>query len=67
MSQHVGAHLLLIYPPPFNHQWIEEEIAREQHDQFHIESVEVEITDDLFKNSVVPSLEIEDKDLPIEF
>ncbi len=27
----------------------------------------VEITDDLFKNSVVPSLEIEDEDSPIEY
>ncbi len=60
MSQHIGAHLLLIYPPPFDHQWNEEEIARERNDQVYIKSVEVEITDDLFKNSVVPSLEIED-------
>ncbi len=67
MSQHVGAHLLLIYPPPFDHQRNEEEIAREQNDQVHIKSVEVEITDDLFKNSVVSSLEIEDKDSPIEY
>ncbi len=61
-SQWVGAHLLLIYPPPFDHQRNEEEIAREQNDQVHIESVDVdvEITDDLFENSVVPSLEIED-------
>ncbi len=66
-SQRVGAHLLLIYPPPFDHQQNEEEIAREQNDQVHIESVEVEITDDLFKNSVVLSLEIKDKDLPIEY
>jgi hypothetical protein len=55
MSQRVGAHLLLIYPPPFDHQRNEEEIAREQNDQVHIESVEVEITEDLFKNCVVPS------------
>jgi hypothetical protein len=33
----------------------------------HIESVEVEIRDDLFKNSVVPLLEIEDEDSPIEY
>ncbi len=66
-SQRVGAHLLLIYPPPFDHQRNEEEITREQNDQVHIESVEVEITDDLFKNSVVASLEIEDKDSPIEY
>jgi hypothetical protein len=66
-SQHVGAHLLLIYPLPFDRQRNEEEIAREQNDQVHIKSVEVEIRDDLFKNSVVPSLEIEDKDLPIEY
>ncbi len=61
-SQRVGAHLLLIYPPLFDNQRNEEEIAREQNDQVHIESVKVEITDDLFKNSVVPSLEIEDED-----
>jgi hypothetical protein len=67
LSQCVGAHLLLIYPPPFNNQRNEEEIAREQNDQVHIKSVEVEITDDLFKNSVVPLLEIEDKDSPIEY
>ncbi len=66
-SQRVGAHLLLIYPPPFDHQQNEEEMAREQNDQVHIKSVEVEITDDLFENSVVHLLEIEDKDLPIEY
>ncbi len=48
-SQCVGANLLLIYPPPFDHQRNEEEIAREQNDQVYIKSVEVEITDDLFK------------------
>ncbi len=31
-SQRVGAHLLLIYPPPFVHQRNEEEIARERND-----------------------------------
>jgi hypothetical protein len=67
MFQCVGAHLLLIYPPPFDHQRNEKEIAREQNDQVHIKSVEVEITDDQFENSVVPSLEIEDEDSPIEF
>jgi hypothetical protein len=66
-SQRIGAHLLLIYPPPFDHNRNEEEIAREQNDQVHIESVEVEITDDLFKNSVVPLLEIEDEDSPVEY
>jgi hypothetical protein len=66
-SQCVGAHLLLIYPPPFEHQRNEEEIARERNDQVHIKSVEVEITDDLFKNCVVPLLEIEDEDSPIEY
>jgi hypothetical protein len=40
---------------------------KEQNDQVHIESVEVEITDDLFENSVVPLLEIEDEDLRIEY
>jgi hypothetical protein len=44
-----------------------EEIPREQNDQVHIKSVEVEIKDDLFENSVVPFLEIEDKDSPIEY
>ncbi len=66
-SQRIGAHLLLIYPPPFDHQQNEEEIARKRNDQVHIKSVEVEITDDLFKNSVVPLLEIEDKDSPIKY
>ncbi len=66
-SQRVGAHLLLIYPPPFDHQRNEEEIAREQNDQVHIKSVEVETTEDLFENCVVPLLEIEDEDLPIEY
>jgi hypothetical protein len=66
-SQQVGAHLLLILPPPFDHQRNEEEIARERNDQVHIKSVEVEITDDLIKNIVVPSLEIEGKDSPIEY
>jgi hypothetical protein len=31
-SQRVGAHLLPVYPPPFDHQRNEEEIAREQND-----------------------------------
>ncbi len=53
-SQRVGAHLLLIYPPPFDHQRNEEEIAREQQDQVHIKSVEVEITDDLFNEEMRP-------------
>ncbi len=53
-SQRVGAHLLLIYQPSFDHQRNEEEIARERNNQVHIESVEVEITKDLFKNCVVP-------------
>jgi hypothetical protein len=66
-SQRIGAHLLLIYSPLFDHQRNEEESAREQNDQVHIKSVEVEITDDLFKNSVVPSLEIEDEDWPIKY
>ena len=67
MSGYCHTHLLLIHPPLFDHQQNEEEIAREQNDQVHIKSVEVEITDNLFKNSVVPSLEIEDEDLPIEY
>ncbi len=53
-SQRVGAHLLLIYPPSFDHQRNEEEIAREQNNQLYIESVEVEITEDPFKNCVIP-------------
>jgi len=35
-SQRIGAHVLLIYPPPFDPQWNQEEIAMEQ--------VDVEVT-----------------------
>ena len=47
-SQRVGAHLLLIYPPPFGPQQNREEIATERLQQVHIYSVEVEVTEDLF-------------------
>ena len=46
-SQRVGAHVLIIYPPPFNPQWNEEEIAMERLQQVHIDSVDVEVTEDL--------------------
>jgi hypothetical protein len=46
-SQRIGTHLLIIYPPPFDPQRNEEEIARERNQQVNIESVEVEITQDL--------------------
>jgi len=40
-SQRVGAHLLLIYPPPFDPQWRnEEEIAMERLQQVHVEVTE---------------------------
>ncbi len=65
-SQRVGAHLLLIYPPSFDHQWNEEEIAREQNNQVHIESVEVEITENLFENCVVPLISRGDNKLAPE-
>ena len=58
-SQRVCAHLLLIYPPPIDPQWNEEEIAREQLQQVHIKSVEMEITEDLYENGVVPDSEID--------
>ncbi len=46
-SQRVCAHVLLIYPPPFDPQWNEEEIAMERLQQVHIDSVDVEVTEDL--------------------
>ena len=63
-SQRVGPYLLLIYPPPFDPQQNEEEIARERSQQVRIDSVEVEITDDLYEDSQIPALEIEEEDLP---
>ncbi len=65
-SQRVGAHLFLIYPPSFDHQRNEEEIAREQNNQVNIESVEVEITEDLFENCVVPLISRGDNKLAPE-
>ncbi len=65
-SQCVGAHLLLIYQPLFDHQRNEEEIAREQNNQVHIKSVEVEITEDLIENCVVPSISRGDNKLAPE-
>jgi hypothetical protein len=65
-SQRVGAHLLLFFPPLFDHQRNEEEIAREQNNQVHIESVGVEITEDLFKNCVVPTISRGDNKLAPE-
>ena len=60
-SQRVGAHLLLIYPPPFDPQRNEEEIARERLQQVHIDSVEVEVTEDLFDiDGSRPNLVFED-------
>jgi len=51
-SQRLGAHVLLIYPPPFDSQWNEEEIAMERLQQVHIDSVDVEVTKDLSKTVV---------------
>ena len=56
-SQCVGTYLVLIYPPPFDPQWNEEEIAREQNQQVCIDSVEVEITEDLHDVGRRPDLE----------
>ena len=63
-SQRVGTHLLFIYPPPFDPQQNETEIAREQNLQVNIESIEVEITEDLDEDGQVPPLEIDDEDSP---
>jgi len=65
MSQRIGTHLLIIYPPPFDPQWNEEEIARERNQQVHIESVEVEITEDLYKDGSRPNLDFEDPSLDL--
>ncbi len=46
-SQRVGAHVLLIYPLPFDSRWNEEEIAMTRLQQVHIVSVDVEVTEDL--------------------
>ena len=46
--QRVGSYILLIYPPPFNPQRNEDVIAGEQFQQVICDSVEVEVTQDLF-------------------
>ena len=46
--QRVGSYILLIYPPPFNLQRNEDVIAGEQFQQVICDSVEVEVTQDLF-------------------
>jgi hypothetical protein len=46
-SQHVGAHVLLIYQHPFDPRRKEEEIAMTRLQQIHIDSVDVEVTEDL--------------------
>jgi hypothetical protein len=46
-SQRVGAHVLLIYPHPFDPRWNEEEIAMTRLQQVHNDSVDVEVTEDL--------------------
>ena len=60
-SHRLGLHLLLIYPPPFDPQRNEEEIARERNQQIIVHSIEVEITADLYKDGQIPYLEIDDK------
>ena len=59
ISQRVGTHVLLIYPPPFDPQQNEEEIAMECLQQVHIDSVDMEVTEDLF--------EIDGSRLPLVF
>ena len=46
-SQRVGAHVLLIYQHPFDPRRNEEEIAMTRLQQVHIDSVDVEVTEDL--------------------
>jgi len=46
-SQRVGTHVLFIYPPPFDPRRNKEEIAMERLQQVHIESVQVEVAEDL--------------------
>jgi hypothetical protein len=62
-SQRVGAHVLLIYSPLFDPQRNEEEIAMECLQQVHINSVDVEVTKDLFEDGSRPPLEFEDPSL----
>jgi len=60
-SQRVGAHVLRIYPHQFDPRRNEEEIAMEHLQQVHIDSVDVEITEDLFEiDGSRPPLEFED-------
>ena len=54
MSHCLGAHFFLIYPPPFDPQWNEEEIARERNLQINIKSIEVKITEDLDLFGAIP-------------
>ena len=56
----MGSQLLIIYPPPFDPQRNEDEIAAEQHLQIHCDSVWVEVTEDHFKDGRCPNLEFED-------
>ena len=46
--QRVGSYILLIYPPPFDPQRNEDVIAGERFQQVICDSVEVEVTQDLF-------------------
>jgi len=46
-SQHVGAHVLLIYPHPFYPRQNEEKITMTRLQQVHINSVDVEVTEDV--------------------
>jgi hypothetical protein len=59
-SHRLGSYLLLIYPPPFDPQRNEEEIARERNQQIIVQSIEVEITEDLYEDGQIPYLEIDD-------
>jgi hypothetical protein len=60
-SQRVDAHVLLIYPPPFDLQRNEEEFAMERLQLVHIDSVDMEVTEDLFEiDSSRPPLVFED-------
>lgn len=56
----MGSQLLIIYPPPFDPQRNEDEIAAEYHLQIHCDSVWVEVTEDHFKDGRCPNLEFED-------
>ena len=44
----MGSYILIIYPPPFNPQRNEDVIAGEPFQQVNCDSVEVEVTQDLF-------------------